>query len=708
MSEDMRTLVAGRERWLDRAPVQYIVTGLLAAVVVFWQLGSAALEEHEAKAGLGAKGMLPGQQWLGPQLASPDPIPADTWYNRLLIPTNNGQIRLEKTPLPYWLMVGVSRASGCFSEWTIRMPSAIAAVLLVWVTLALGRKMLNPRAALLGALALLATVGFQKWGRSSRPDMLLTLMITAAMACMYLAVTTGTLKPRNRWLLAFWVLMGLANMCKQFYPLVLGVPVLAYIFWNHSADNMDERRVRRLLATYLIIGLAGVAVAVVVTVSGLAMWQRLHIPGTPAQLAVMVLSLAGPLAWYAIATGGWRRIVPLLPTSIPGILIMFAAFIPWMWYMDQLFGMAAGKFNEEVAVRAAGTGGWRSAQATYYFMPLLAMTLPWLALLPGAFVVPWLGRYARQRPGLVFLFLWSVCLPVLLTLSAGKREHYILPMAPAICLLMGFVATDVFGRNDWVKPGLGRLLAIAYGVAGLVAPLVLTGIWWAAAHPEWGGKLRQSRAIAQALEDIGDPSRWLHMTIVAGIAAVPMLAILVAGVRNRLAPVTGLLAVTMVLVYAGFYTRVDLWDSRSDIASFAGRAAIQVGPEAPAGSWGDPQMKTVFYFGRNIPNVKYTEARIAREQPNEKLAQRLWRQWLSDPEHVAWLFCYRQYASDARPLVGPTQVDEIMELGKWRVVMEEEVDDVKCLNLVLLKNQYGPLPEPTTAPAETNGVSSNP
>ena len=124
--------------------------------------------------------------------------------NHWTVPVLNGRPRLKKTPLPYWCVAltarargAVARAEATVDEWIARTPSALAAVALCLVTLALGRRILSARAALLGAMMLAASGGFQKWGRSARPEMLLCLFVTLAMACFYLGLEATTRRRRT-------------------------------------------------------------------------------------------------------------------------------------------------------------------------------------------------------------------------------------------------------------------------------------------------------------------------------------------------------------------------------------------------------------------------------------------------------------------------------------------------------------------------------
>ena len=629
--------VVGGGAWLTRPAAGYVIVVLLTAASVFWQLDRTILEEHEAKAALAARGMVRAGSWLvqGP---TEQPLPPPTTLNRWLIPVNNGEPRLVKTPLPYWVIALLGLMRGDVNEWLARLPSAISAVLCAAVVLAIGRRMFSPRAALLGAVIFATSLGLVKWGRSARPELMLCLLITVAMGSFYAGLSSRGRAGRIGWMIVFWLAMGLANLCKEVFPLLLGLPLAAYLCWRagRPATNAPAQRdpSRRRLASYGIASVVTFSAAIAVhLIPRLAWWRWLGVDETVGDIATMALAVLLPLAWYAAATGAWREVRPLLPTAIPGAIVMLAMFLPWMWYMHRLFG-AGAIFDEQVAERAAGTGvGDRSDPPYYYLNVLVTMTLPWLGLLPGALIVPWLKRFSDRRDGLVYLFLWTAGLGALLTLSVGKREHYLLPALPALSLLMGFVAEDVFFNHRWIRRPLARTIAVAYGVVGLLAPVLMATMYFISIDQD--RFVRVFHAFRMAQNPPG-PSEWMHMLIVTLVVGAVMGAVLLAAWRRRFALIVPLIAAGVALTYIGFYTRADLWDDRSLISDFAEKARRQIPRTDPVGSYGEPQAKTVFYFGRDIPNVLLTHERLAAKPDGEKL----WQQWLADPHNVAWMFGY--------------------------------------------------------------------
>jgi len=630
---------------LRRAWVSYALAGLVTAAIVGVNMDAETLDDHEAKAALTAKGMLGQAGWVvvgpaGEPLKSPPP---DTPINRWLIPVNNGRPRLVKTPLQYWLIAVAGAVLGGVTPVTARVPAALSAVACVLITLALGRRMFGPRAALFGALMLATSVGLQKWGRSARPEMVLTLLITAAMACVYMGLGARTGRGRAGWMAGFWVAMALANLAKQFLPLLLFLPLLAYVFWRHHdararTGDVPGEVPRRALGVWAIATAAAVLVAVAaVTFPALHVWRLAGLGDTRGGLATMGLLVGAPLAWYMARTRGWRGVWPLLPMGVVGAAVMFAAFLPWMAHLRHLFAGAAEVFSEQIAERAAGSGEWHMAAPWYYLLPLVELTLPWIVFLPGALAAAWMKRFGRHRRALVYLFCWSAGLIAMLTLSAGKREHYILPMLPAICLLMGFIAEEVFFVNRWIPRRGARRIGIGYAVVGLAAPLLMAGLWVAACHADaWLPRLADPPRWARHLES---PEPWRYLVLVTALGALPLAVAMRRMARWQLAGVVPAIAVSMLVFYIGFHARGHYWDGRKQVAEFALRAADAVGPDAAVGSWGDPLAKTVFYFGRDIPNVHWRRDRWMRQlTPRTGLAR--WRKWMTDARNVEYMFCY--------------------------------------------------------------------
>ena len=87
------------------------VTGvlLLSATLAGWKLSAVPLDDHESYVSVTAQ-MLGGGSWIEPTL--------------------NGQPRLQKTPLSYWLVASIARVTGKVDEFAARgCPGAVFAFL---------------------------------------------------------------------------------------------------------------------------------------------------------------------------------------------------------------------------------------------------------------------------------------------------------------------------------------------------------------------------------------------------------------------------------------------------------------------------------------------------------------------------------------------------------------------------------------------------
>ncbi len=387
----------------------YLLVAAVAAIVSLWQLGQTPLEEHECYVAVVAANMADPAKWLDQQV-NVGQIPPNTAFNHWIVPVFNGQPRLVKTPMAYWCLAGLLKLGLPLNEFTARLPSAIEAVLLAVLTLALGRRMLPARAALLGTLVLTTSIGVFYWGRNGRPELLLCLLMTASMYCFYRALDTVRWS-RHAWLFAGWIVMGAAHLAKEFVPVMVVAPLVMYAAWQHTQSN-DEQRVRdeslgrlrwAMLAllggTVVYCALLGVALhseklasqalavnqstsqpvnrIVPTSLTFAAIWKHVQLP-------TLAILFGGPVVWYVCQRGSWRRVLSLLPVSLPGAAIMVAMFLPWMLHVQHMFPHVESVLNTEVADRTAGAGRWQDDRPPgFYLFSLVGMVSPWVVLLPG-------------------------------------------------------------------------------------------------------------------------------------------------------------------------------------------------------------------------------------------------------------------------------------------------------------------------------------
>jgi 4-amino-4-deoxy-L-arabinose transferase-like glycosyltransferase len=144
---------------------------------------------------------------------------------RWFLPHLDGQVYPDKPPLLFWAIAALSWLGSGMNEWTVRLPSALAAIGACLLTWGMGVRLLSPQAGLLGALALATSAGFFWSGRQALPDMLLTFWIIGACWALW---EWGVAKRRSAALLA-GLCMGLATLTKG--PVGAVLPVLTMLLY---------------------------------------------------------------------------------------------------------------------------------------------------------------------------------------------------------------------------------------------------------------------------------------------------------------------------------------------------------------------------------------------------------------------------------------------------------------------------------------------
>ncbi|MGH7149161.1 MAG: ArnT family glycosyltransferase, partial [Planctomycetota bacterium] len=108
-----------------------------------------------------------------------------------LVPHLNGEVYPDKPPLFFWLEVASARALGGFSEFALRLPSALAGTALVLLTYRIGLHLFGRRAAFLAGAFLATAKLFPEQSTRAVVDPLFSLCVAAGMLVY--------LRARGRW-----------------------------------------------------------------------------------------------------------------------------------------------------------------------------------------------------------------------------------------------------------------------------------------------------------------------------------------------------------------------------------------------------------------------------------------------------------------------------------------------------------------------------
>jgi 4-amino-4-deoxy-L-arabinose transferase-like glycosyltransferase len=181
-----------------------------------------------------------------------------------------------------------------------------------------------------------------------------------------------------------------------------------------------------------------------------------------------------PLAWMAIGLGVLTKgpvalALPLLVAlpyaiwrkrarrlfSIAGVILFVAVIAPWVVAMSKVIpGFLRYVLVTETAQRLA-TSALKRTGPPWYFIPyLIAGALPWSIVL---FRRP-RTTDSDQRAATVYLWLWIVIPFIFFSISQSKRPQYILPLMPAIALL---VAREVRFRTAAIVTAVAGAIVLA-------------------------------------------------------------------------------------------------------------------------------------------------------------------------------------------------------------------------------------------------------
>jgi 4-amino-4-deoxy-L-arabinose transferase-like glycosyltransferase len=176
-------------------------------------------------------------------------------WNDWLVPREQGEPFLSRPPLQNWLIAATCLAVGSWEEWAIRLPSALATVLMTLLIYGYARARLSRLGALAAALAF-ATLGEMfATGRQAESEAVFILFLGGALLAWHWAWLRG--RPALAWL-AGYALMALAALAKG------GPQPPVYFVGSVTAYLVLTGQWRRLFTRAHLVGaLAGTVVIAV-------------------------------------------------------------------------------------------------------------------------------------------------------------------------------------------------------------------------------------------------------------------------------------------------------------------------------------------------------------------------------------------------------------------------------------------------------------
>jgi 4-amino-4-deoxy-L-arabinose transferase-like glycosyltransferase len=319
---------------------------------------------------------------------------------------------LEKAPLIYWLIGGCFKLFGTY-DWVARIPVALSAVLLCWITAAFGGWAFGRRAGTLAGVVIATCAGLFLFTRILIPDVMLTAVIALAMWAFLRALDEQEAHPR-RWAMALAASLGLGMLLKSTVGVLF--PVAAALIYLGVTGQLFSR----------------------------AVWRRLH----PFSGAAVALVIAAP--WHVLATLRNPPYFDFTLRSLPG---QYHGFL-WFYFM-----------NEQVLrfLNLRYPRDYDTVPLAYFWLFHLLWLFPWSVYFPAVAKLRFrpVDRAGRAR---LLALCWIGFVLVFFSFST-TQEYYSMPCYPALALLLGAAMAD---GGVWVRRGT-RALQVLAGAAGTLA-----------------------------------------------------------------------------------------------------------------------------------------------------------------------------------------------------------------------------------------------
>ena len=292
-----------------------------------------------------------------------------------------------------------------FGNWRVAflLPSLLAALGTLWCVQDLGRRLWTRKVGLYAAWALLFAFQFTWQSKKAQIDPLVTFFITLANYGLLRHLLRG---PDWRWWALGWFAAGIGTITK-------GVGAVALLM---------------------------VLPAAIASWRG---WPRVKVHVRDPRFWL------GPLAFVA-AVSVW--LLPVVAVALSKDLPEYRAYLD-----DILFRQTAKRYSQS----------WDHHQPAWYHLGvMLTMWIPPVLALPWA-LPAWWRRLKRRDARYLLPLAWWVLILVFFSIPDGKRDVYIMPALPMMCLALAPLLPGLL-RKGWAR-------AVLLALALLLALLFLGG-----------------------------------------------------------------------------------------------------------------------------------------------------------------------------------------------------------------------------------------
>ena len=339
-------------------------------------------------------------------------------------PRLNGLKYFEKPPLQYWTTAAAYEVFG-EHQWTSRLWTALTGFGGILLVWFAGLRLFGREAANYAAILLGSSMLYALMAHINTLDMGVTFFITLGIVSLLLGQSQTDKNKQRNWMVLAWASLGLAVLSKGLMGLVLpGAALFLYMVVQRDFSVL----------------------------------KRMH----------------------------W----------LPGLAVFLLVTVPWFYLVMKANPEFFQKFFIYEHFTRFTTKELGRYQPWYYFIPiLLAGMLPWTVLMFDTLLRSWrtsglpdADSRGRAFNAARFLLVWAVFIYLFFTVSGSKLPSYLLPMFPALALLMGRQLAEMNTRRlFWQIAPMLPLLLLAASFAPFTSrladtPLQLQGYsayaWW--------------------------------------------------------------------------------------------------------------------------------------------------------------------------------------------------------------------------------------
>ncbi len=323
----------------------------------------------------------------------------------------DGVVYLEKAPLIYWTVALAYVVFGVH-DWAARIPIALSAMALCWLTASFGTWAFGKRAGFYAGLCMATCVGLFLFTRILIPDVMLTFTVALGIWAFLRALDDEEPHPRF-WAFVLALNLGLGLLLKSLigvlFPVAAGI---IYLFANHQLFSAEA-------------------------------WRRLR----PVSGLAVILLVAAP--WHILAT---LRNPPYFVFTLHSGPGQYHGFFWFFFINEQLLRFLNLRYPRD----------YSTVPRFYFWSFHLLWLFPWSVYLPAIAKLSFrpVDRGGRTR---LMALCWAGFVLVFFTFST-TQEYYSMPCYPALALLLG--AALAMG-GDWIRRGT-RVLSIIAASAGLI------------------------------------------------------------------------------------------------------------------------------------------------------------------------------------------------------------------------------------------------